>query len=85
VEALYAPGRPKSISIKNYELRHTCATLLLKAKGNLKVVTERVGHASVSLTFDVYSHVLPDMQQTVNEKLETLLFRKTGTQNRRTK
>jgi integrase len=57
----------------------------LKAKGNLKVVTERVGHASVSLTFDVYSHVLPDMQQTVNEKLETLLFRKTGTQNRRTK
>jgi hypothetical protein len=52
----------------------------LKAKGNLKVVTERVGHASVSLTFDVYSHVLPDMQQTVNEKLETLLFRKTGTQ-----
>jgi integrase len=57
----------------------------LKAKGNLKVVTERVGHASVSLTFDVYSHVLPDMQQTANEKLETLLFRKTGTQNRRTK
>jgi integrase len=42
----------------------------LKAKGNLKVVTERVGHASVSLTFDVYSHVLPDMQQTVNESLK---------------
>jgi integrase len=48
--------------------------LLLAAGENVKVVSERLGHASAALTLDVYSHVLPDMQQGAAEKLGQLLF-----------
>jgi integrase len=57
-----------------YDLRHTCATLLILAGENPKVVSERLGHATVMLTLDVYSHVLPSMQQAATEKLERMLF-----------
>ena len=60
--------------IRPYDLRHTCATLLLGAGENVKVVSERLGHASAALTLDVYSHVLPDMQQKAAHRLESLLF-----------
>ena len=47
----------------------------LRAAGeNVKVVSERLGHASAVLTLDVHSHVLPDMQQRAAEKLEAVLF-----------
>ncbi|MGH9943948.1 MAG: tyrosine-type recombinase/integrase, partial [Pyrinomonadaceae bacterium] len=67
-------------SIRLYDLRHSCATLLLAANEHPKVVGERLGHASITLTLDTYSHVLPSMQQAASEKLESILFRKTGTQ-----
>jgi integrase len=60
--------------LRPYDLRHTCATLLLGSGENVKVVSERLGHASAALTLDVYSHVLPDMQQRAAERLEGLLF-----------
>ena len=60
--------------VRLYDLRHTCATLLLAAGENPKIVSERLGHASITLTLDTYSHVLPDMQQAAVEKLEILLF-----------
>jgi integrase len=50
--------------IRFHDLRHTAATLLLSARVNPKVVSEMLGHASVSITLDIYSHVIPDMQQT---------------------
>jgi integrase len=56
-----------------YDLRHTCATLLLKQGINPKVVSERLGHASITLTLDTYSHVLPDMQERAAEALEMAL------------
>jgi integrase len=46
-----------------YTLRHTCATLLLLADQPAKVVSERLGHSSITLTLDTYSHVLPTMQK----------------------
>jgi integrase len=49
--------------VRFHALRHTCATLLLIARVNPKVVSEMLGHASVSITLDIYSHVIPDMQQ----------------------
>ncbi|MHB1418187.1 MAG: tyrosine-type recombinase/integrase [Bacillota bacterium] len=61
-------------TIRLYDLRHTCATLLLAAGENPKVVSERLGHASVTLTLDTYSHVLPDMQRGAADKLEEMLF-----------
>ncbi len=63
-------GFPK---LRPYDLRHTHATLLLQAGVNVKVVSERLGHASAALTLDVYSHVLPDMQQGAAERMEALL------------
>ena len=49
--------------IKFHGLRHTCATLLLQAGTPVHVVSERLGHSKVSMTMEVYAHVLPDMQQ----------------------
>ncbi len=57
-----------------YDLRHSCATLLLAANEHPKVVSERLGHASVTLTLDTYSHVLPSMQKAATDKLESMLF-----------
>lgn len=67
-----------SASFRLYDLRHSCATLLLSAGENPKVVSERLGHASVVLTLDTYSHVLPTMQEAATEKLESLLFKGRG-------
>ncbi len=62
-----------------YSLRHSCKTLLLSAGENLKIVAERLGHTRVKMTLDTYSHVLPDIQQSATDKLETMLYRKFGT------
>jgi integrase len=49
--------------IRFHDLRYTSATLLRAANVNPKVVSERLGHGSVSITLDVYSHILPTMQR----------------------
>lgn len=56
-----------------YDLRHTHATLLLKAGVNPKIVSERLGHSSVRITLDIYSHVLPGMQDEAASKLDGML------------
>ena len=48
--------------------------LLLLKEVNPKIVSERLGHASITLTLDTYSHVLPTMQQTAAAHLESVLF-----------
>lgn len=55
-----------------YDLRHTHATDLLEAGVSLRLVSERLGHASVAITADIYSHVRPAMQDGVVEALEDL-------------
>ena len=59
--------------IKFHGLRHTCATLLLQAGTPIHVVAERLGHATVSMTMEVYAHVLPDMQRDAASTLGALL------------
>jgi len=49
--------------IRFHDLRHSHATNLLKLGVNPKVIQERLGHKSIQITLDIYSHVLPDMQQ----------------------
>ena len=66
--------RAKLPPMRVYDLRHSCATLLLKAGESPKIVAERLGHASDTLTLDTYSHVLPDMQEQAASKLEGLVF-----------
>jgi integrase len=50
-----------SAKFRFHDLRHTCATLLFRQGVNPKYVQELLGHADISLTLNVYSHVLPDM------------------------
>src|SRR5215208_1342481 len=45
--------------IRFHDLRHTCATLLLGRNVNPKIVSEMLGHASIAITLDTYSHLLP--------------------------
>ena len=54
-------------------LRHTHATILLEQGVNPKVVSERLGHASVATTMDIYSHVLPDMQEKAAQAIDAAL------------
>ena len=56
-----------------HDLRHTCATLLLSKSVNPKVVSELLGHASIAITLDTYSHVLPNMQESAAEAIEEAL------------
>jgi integrase len=73
VRILKAAGLSKE-GIVLYSLRHTCATLLLIAGENPKVVSERLGHTSVKMTLDTYSHVLPDMQRGASARLAGMLY-----------
>jgi integrase len=68
--------RAKLPDIRMYDLRHTCATLLLLADVPAKVVSERLGHSSVTLTLDTYSHVLPTMQRRAADLMGQILGRK---------
>jgi integrase len=61
-------------TFRSYDARHTTATLLLQDKTSPKVVSERLGHANVQITLDVYGHVLPGMQEEATERLEKLIF-----------
>ncbi|MGD0121711.1 MAG: site-specific integrase [Candidatus Limnocylindrales bacterium] len=49
--------------IRLHDIRHTHATLLLMAGVHPKVVSERLGHSSILITLDTYSHVLPGLQE----------------------
>jgi integrase len=59
--------------IRFHDLRHTCATLLLSENVNPKVVSEMLGHASIAITLDTYSHVLPTMQESAAKAMEEAL------------
>jgi len=59
--------------VRFHDLRHTHATLLLLNGENPKVVSERLGHSQVSITLDVYSHVMPNMQEEAAGRFDALL------------
>lgn len=50
-------------NVRFHDLRHTHATMMLKGNVHPKVVSERLGHASITITLDTYSHLLPSMQE----------------------
>lgn len=59
--------------IRFHDLRHTCASLLLSAGVHPKVVQEQLGHSSIRITLDKYSHMMPNMQAEAADTLEKLL------------
>lgn len=60
-----------------YGLRHSHATLLLAAGEHPKVLQERLGHSSIQLTLDTYTHVVEGLQERASERLEALLSERT--------
>ncbi|HEX5157651.1 MAG TPA: site-specific integrase [Ktedonobacterales bacterium] len=61
-------------AIRFHDLRHTCATLALASNVNPKVVSEMLGHSTVAITLDIYSHVLPDMQEDAAAAVAAMLY-----------
>jgi integrase len=68
---VHAAGLPP---IRLHDLRHTHATLALAAGVHPKVVQERLGHSSISVTLDTYSHAIPALQEEAAAKVSRLLF-----------
>jgi integrase len=58
-----------------YDLRHTCASLLLRANVHPKVVSERLGHSSVAITLDIYSHCVPAMQMNATQSIAGMIYK----------
>ncbi|HZL07027.1 MAG TPA: site-specific integrase [Coriobacteriia bacterium] len=69
-EAIKAAKAPR---IRMHDLRHTWATLALRAGVHPKVVQERLGHANIRITMDTYSHCLPDMQESAAELVASVV------------
>jgi integrase len=81
------PLQPRSIShswakliskttlprIRFRDLRHTHATQLLAAGVHPKIASERLGHSTIGITLDLYSHVLPGMQASAAEAVDSVL------------
>ena len=60
-------------NIRFHDLRHTCATLLLSKGVHPKFVQELLGHATIAITLDTYSHVLPGMGDQTASAMESVL------------
>ncbi len=71
---LKAAGLP---AIRFHDLRHTSASLLFAEGCHPKVVQERLGHSSIQVTMDIYSHAIPSMQTDAAQKLDAV-FRRVG-------
>ena len=59
-----------------HDARHTHASLLLKQGAHPKVVQERLGHATISTTLDLYSHVTPGLQAAAANRFDEVLSHK---------
>lgn len=65
--------RRLGFKVRFHDLRHTHLSQLLAAGVNVKVVSERAGHAGVAITLDVYAHVMPGMQEDAVNRLDAAL------------
>lgn len=61
--------------VRLYDARHTHATTLLIRKVNPRVAADRLGHSNVSITLDIYSHVLPEIEEQTASEVEQAFFR----------
>ncbi len=56
--------------VRFHDLRHTHATLMLWQGIHPKIVSERLGHSSIAITLDTYSHVMPGLQEAAAQRFE---------------
>ncbi|MBI2912867.1 MAG: tyrosine-type recombinase/integrase [Chloroflexi bacterium] len=66
-------SRRAGVERVRFHLRHTHASLPLARGIHPKVVRERLGHASIAMTLDIYSHVLPSLQEEAGRDLDAWL------------
>lgn len=59
--------------VRFHDLSHSHATQLLRQGVHPKIVSERLGHSNIAITLDVYSHVLPDMQDEAARRIDMAL------------
>lgn len=57
-------------SVRIHDLRHTCASILIARGAHAKAIQQHLGHSSISITFDVYGHLLPDEQDHIAKALD---------------
>lgn len=69
--------RCKLKNIRLHDARHTMATLMFKNGVHPKIVQERLGHSSITLTLDTYSHIVPGLQAAAAEGLDNILSNET--------
>jgi len=60
--------------IRLHDLRHSYATLALASGAHPKVVSDRLGHSTISFTLDVYSHAIPAMEEQAAESFARLVM-----------
>ena len=66
--ALRAAGLPETVRL--YDLRHTCASLLIAEGGSVKAVQAQLGHKTATMTLDIYGHLFPDETKRLAERLD---------------
>jgi integrase len=70
--------------VRFHDLRHTCATLLLTKGVHPKIVSEMLGHSSIAITLDTYSHVIPGLGDVATKAMEDVLGSSCGVGDRKT-
>lgn len=63
-----AVGLPEGFRL--YDLRHTCASLLIRQGASIKAVQKHMGHATAAITLDTYGHLFPDELEALAERMD---------------
>lgn len=69
--------------IRFHDLRHTAATILINQGVHAKVISERLGHADIKTTMNVYGHYVREADESAANKLNTLFFLKESTEDKK--
>lgn len=72
VRGLKAAGLPPEF--RTYDLRHTCASLLIAASAHPRAIMERLGHSSITTTLDLYGHLFPELEAELTDRLDQMLM-----------
>ena len=68
--ALAAAGLPR---MRFHDLRHSAASLLLSQRAYPRVVMEMLGHSTIALTMNTYSHVIPALERDAADRMNAIL------------
>jgi len=60
--------------LRMHDLRHTAAALAIRAGAHPKAIQERLGHASITTTFNTYGHLFPEIDEQLAARLEEISF-----------